>query len=634
MMICFLWQRFRPFLFCFLVFVLLSCLGKIFQSFSEMSFSLVSIVAMLGSLLLTSLIAFLYMMLPYLLYLLFLPVRKVASKTDKVVSAVFFFCFVYANLFGVAAEQIFWDEFSSAFNFIAVDYLVYTHEVIENIYQSYPVNCLLVAILLLSTAILVLMRKTLVQIGNGVAFSRRFVGVVGYILLLVGVYHFVDITQLEWGKNRFNNEAGKQGTFSLFSAFLKNEIDYKTFYPLRDAADNMKILTAKFDKNGVKLLQPDKNILREISYAKPEIKANVIIVLMESLSAKYMDMTELSPEGENIKLTPNLNKLASQGLYLSNVYATGTRSVRGIEALTLGVPPLPGMSIVRRNHNENLRSVGSIFAEKGYENKWIYGGFGYFDNMNYFFANNGFEVVDRGTWNKGEVTFANAWGACDEDTYHKLIQEADKSYAKGKPFLSVMLSISNHRPYTYPDENLPLKSGKHKRRGAVLYADYAIGKFIETAKTKPWFDNTVFVFVADHTAGAAGKEEINLEGHHIPAIIYAPKLVKPQRVDMAVSQIDILPTLLGILNFDYVSSFWGQDILKSDYESRFFVSNYQKVGYVKGGTDVILKPLNDFSFEGKEISNEEKDKLLAEGIAFYQQADEWETYLPLPHGNR
>ena len=74
--------------------------------------------------------------------------------------------------------------------------------------------------------------------------------------------------------------------------------------------------------------------------------------------------------------------------------------------------------------------------------------------------------------------------------------------------------------------------------------------------------------------------------------------------------------------------------MKSDYESRFFVSNYQKVGYVKGGTDVILKPLNDFSFEGKEISNEEKDKLLAEGIAFYQQADEWETYLPLPHGNR
>ena len=369
--------------------------------------------------------------------------------------------------------------------------------------------------------------------------------------------------------------------------------------------------------------------MRKISADKPEIKANVVIVLMESLSAKYLEMKEPAPDGTMVKLTPNLDKLATQGLYLSNVYATGTRSVRGIEALSLAVPPLPGMSIVRRDNNENLRSVGSIFAEKGYENKWLYGGFGYFDNMNYFFANNGFEVVDRGTWDKGEVSFANAWGACDGDTYKKLIKEADESYAKGKPFLSVMLSISNHRPYTYPDENLPLKSGKHKRRGAVLYADYAIGQFIEEAKTKPWFDNTVFVFVADHTAGAAGKEEINLEGHRIPAIIYAPKLIKPQKIDMAVSQMDILPTLLGILNFDYVSSFWGQDILKPNYESRFFVSNYQKVGYVKNGTDVILKPLKDFSFEGKEISKEEQDKLLEEGIAFYQQADKWETYLPL-----
>ena len=369
--------------------------------------------------------------------------------------------------------------------------------------------------------------------------------------------------------------------------------------------------------------------MRKISADKTEIKANVVIVLMESLSAKYLEMKEPAPDGTLVKLTPNLDKLATQGLYLSNVYATGTRSVRGIESLTLAVPPLPGMSIVRRDNNENLRSVGSIFAEKGYENKWLYGGFGYFDNMNYFFANNGFEVVDRGTWDKGEVSFANAWGACDGDTYKKLIKEADESYAKGKPFLSVMLSISNHRPYTYPDENLPLKSGQHKRRGAVLYADYAIGQFIEEAKTKPWFDNTVFVFVADHTAGAAGKEEINLEGHRIPAIIYAPKLIKPQKIDTAVSQMDILPTLLGILNFDYVSSFWGQDILKPNYESRFFVSNYQKVGYVKNGTDVILKPLKDFSFEGKEISKEEQDKLMAEGIAFYQQADEWETYLPL-----
>ena len=628
-MVKFFWARFKPFLFCFLGFQVLSLSGKFFQSWEGVSLSPLNMAATLGVLALTSVIAFLYMMLPYLFYLLFLPAKKVNSKTDKVVTSIIFFIFVYANLFGVVAEQIFWDEFNSAFNFIAVDYLVYTHEVIENIYQSYPVNALLLAILIVSLVIFKISYKFLFPCKSDVSFGRRFVAVCCYILGLVLSYYSIDMTKLEWSSNRFNNEAGKQGTFSLFSAFLKNELDYKTFYPVRDEKENLELLKKKFQAKNVTFLNPDENIVRKISADKPEIKANVVIVLMESLSAKYLEMKEPAPDGTMVKLTPNLDKLATQGLYLSNVYATGTRSVRGIEALSLAVPPLPGMSIVRRDNNENLRSVGSIFAEKGYENKWLYGGFGYFDNMNYFFANNGFEVVDRGTWDKGEVSFANAWGACDGDTYKKLIKEADESYAKGKPFLSVMLSISNHRPYTYPDESLPLKSGKHKRRGAVLYADYAIGQFIEEAKTKPWFDNTVFVFVADHTAGAAGKEEINLEGHRIPAIIYAPKLIKPQKIDMAVSQMDILPTLLGILNFDYVSSFWGQDILKPNYESRFFVSNYQKVGYVKNGTDVILKPLKDFSFEGKEISKEEQDKLLEEGIAFYQQADKWETYLPL-----
>ena len=628
-MVKFFWARVKPFLFCFLGFQVLSLSGKFFQSWEGVSLSPLNMAATLGVLALTSVIAFLYMMLPYLFYLLFLPAKKVNSKTDKVVTSIIFFIFVYANLFGVVAEQIFWDEFNSAFNFIAVDYLVYTHEVIENIYQSYPVNALLLAILIVSLVIFKISYKFLFPCKSDVSFGRRFVAVCCYILGLVLSYYSIDMTKLEWSSNRFNNEAGKQGTFSLFSAFLKNELDYKTFYPVRDEKENLELLKKKFQAKNVTFLNPDENIVRKISADKPEIKANVVIVLMESLSAKYLEMKEPAPDGTMVKLTPNLDKLATQGLYLSNVYATGTRSVRGIEALSLAVPPLPGMSIVRRDNNENLRSVGSIFAEKGYENKWLYGGFGYFDNMNYFFANNGFEVVDRGTWDKGEVSFANAWGACDGDTYKKLIKEADESYAKGKPFLSVMLSISNHRPYTYPDESLPLKSGKHKRRGAVLYADYAIGQFIEEAKTKPWFDNTVFVFVADHTAGAAGKEEINLEGHRIPAIIYAPKLIKPQKIDMAVSQMDILPTLLGILNFDYVSSFWGQDILKPNYESRFFVSNYQKVGYVKNGTDVILKPLKDFSFEGKEISKEEQDKLLEEGIAFYQQADKWETYLPL-----
>ncbi len=620
----YLWQRFKPFAYFMIAAEVVVLLGKMYQSFDDFSFAPWELLKMLSVLALTSVIAFMYMMIPYLLFLLFLPQRKQNSRLDKIVTVVMFTTFVYSGLFQVAATQIFWNEFQSAFNFIAVDYLVYTNEVVMNIWESYPVVWILSALLLITICVVAWAYKHLFTDIKAPSFWGRLWRTAVYALVLVMSFFVVDMPQLEICKNTMNNEGAKEGTYSLFSAFLKNELPYNRFYLVQDEQENLQILQQKLGGKNVEFLAPDKNIARKITSAKPENKANVIIVLMESMSSKFMN-ENLSDD--HIEITPNLEKLSKESLYFSNAYANGTRSVRGIEALTLSVPPLPGMSIVRRQSNENLHSIGSIFKQKGYDNKWIYGGFGYFDNMNYFFENNGFQIVDRGTWDKDDVSFANAWGASDEDTFRKVIKEADKSYAEGKPFLSVILTISNHRPYTYPEGKIPLESGQWGRIGGVMYADYAIGQLVEEAKTKPWFDNTIFVFVADHTAGASGKEQINLEGHHIPLMFYAPKLIKPQRIETPVSQIDALPTLLGLLNFDYESRFYGQDALSEDYESRFFVSNYQKIGYVKNGTDVILKPVRQMAVEGVAVSDAALQKQLREAIAFYQQADEWEQNL-------
>ncbi len=617
-------QRLKPFFICCLFLELVILGGKIYQSFDKFDFAPWELAKVLGVLILTTFISFLYMMIPYVLYLLFLPVRKQNSRMDKIITVSVFAVFVYATLFQGASTQIFWDEFQAAFNFIAVDYLVYTNEVISNIHQSYPVALILSGLLVLDVVIVMLFYKHLFTEVPAPKFMRRLLNTAIYGAVIVLSYFAVDMSRLEICKNYYNNEAAKEGTYSLFSAFLKNELDYDKFFLTRPKEENLKILQEKFKGKGVTFTSPNENITRMIKSDKPENRANVVIVLMESMSAKFMN--ENLPEG-HIKVTPSLEKLSKEGLYFSNTFANGTRSVRGIEALTLAVPPLPGMSIVRRKNNENLHNIGSIFRDKGYDNKWIYGGYGYFDNMNYFFGNNGFQIVDRGVWDKNEVTFANAWGASDEDTFRKVIKEADKSYAEGKPFFTMLLTISNHRPYTYPEGKIPLEPKKWGRMGGVMYADYAIGEFIKEAKTKPWFDNTVFVFVADHTAGASGKEEINLEGHHIPAILYAPKLIKPQRIDTPIAQVDILPTLLGILNFDYESRFYGQDALSPDYESRFFVSNYQKIGYVKNGTDVILKPVRQYSVEGPAISDAALAKQLSEAIAMYEQADDWEANL-------
>lgn len=620
----YLWQRFKPFAYFMIAAEVAVLLGKIYQSFGDFSFAPWELLKMLAVLALTSVIAFMYMMIPYLLFLLILPQSKQNSRLDKVVTVVMFTTFVYTGLFQVAATQIFWNEFQAAFNFIAVDYLVYTNEVVMNIWESYPVVWILSALLLITIGVVKLAYKHLFTEIPAPSFGGKLWRSGVYVLVLVAAYFAVDMSRLEICNNSMNNEGAKEGTYSLFSAFLKNELPYNRFYMVQDEQENLRILQQKLGGKNVEFLAPDEGIARKITSAKPENKANVIVVLMESMSSEYMN--ENLPEG-HMKITPNLEKLSKESLYFSNAYANGTRSVRGIEALTLSVPPLPGMSIVRRQNNENLHSIGSIFKQKGYDNKWIYGGFGYFDNMNYFFGNNGFQIVDRKVWDKDDISFVNAWGASDEDTFRKVIKEADKSYAEGKPFLSMILTISNHRPYTYPEGKIPLESGKWGRIGGVMYADYAIGQLVEEAKTKPWFDNTIFVFVADHTAGASGKEQINLEGHHIPLMFYAPKLIKPQRIETPVSQIDALPTLLGLLNFDYESRFYGQDALGEDYESRFFVSNYQKIGYVKNGTDVILKPVRQMAVEGVAVSDAALQKQLSEAIAFYQQADEWEQNL-------
>lgn len=621
----FLIKRLAPFFIFGVVLEVLYKTGLMVFDASKMDFSVTELIKTFGIMLLTTVISILYMVIPYLLFLLFLPQRKQNNRLDKIVTVSIYSIFVYALLFEKTASFIFWDEFSSAFNFIAVDYLVYTNEVIGNIYQSYPVNMILGALLLLTLIIVVLTKRFLFTDTPAPKFWRRLGGVVVYALICASAYACVDMSKLELNKNYYNNEAAKEGTYSLFSAFLKNELSYDAFYLTQDKAENLNILQQKLKAANTGFLNPQENITRRISSYRAENKANVIIVLMESMSAKFLD--ENAPKGTP-EVTPNLSKLSNEGLYFSHAYATGTRSVRGIEALTLAVPPLPGMSIVRRPHNENLHNIGSIFRDKGYDNKWIYGGYGYFDNMNYFFGNNGFQIVDREVWDEDEVTFANAWGAADEDTFNKVIKEADKSYAAGKPFLTMLLTISNHRPYTYPDGKIDMPSKTSGRLGGVKYADYAIGKFIEDAKQKPWFDNTVFVFVADHTAGAAGKDEINLEGHHIPLIIYAPKLVAAKRIDTPVSQIDALPTLLGLLNFDYESRFYGQDALSESYESRFFVSNYQKIGYVKDGVDVILKPVKQYSYEPKDKTLEPiAKKNLKEAIAFYQQASDWQANL-------
>jgi phosphoglycerol transferase MdoB-like AlkP superfamily enzyme len=309
----------------------------------------------------------------------------------------------------------------------------------------------------------------------------------------------------------------------------------------------------------------------------------------------------------------------------TNFYATGTRTVRGMEALALCVPPTPGQSIVRRPRNGDLFSVGALFQARGYDTAFVYSGYGYFDNMNAFFSANGYRVVDRATVAKSDITYATVWGACDEDLYRWTLREADAAYAAGRPFHHFVMTTSNHRPFGFPDGCIDLPGGT--RDAAVKYTDYAIGKLLEAAREKPWFTNTLFVIVGDHCASAAGKTALPIPGYHIPAFIWNPNLVAPRKLGTLCSQIDLLPTVFGLLDWSYNSRFYGRDILRmTPADERAFIATYQRLGYFRNGRLAILEPVKRqrmFTFEwpGAVTAPVENDPaFLAEAIAQYQTA--------------
>jgi phosphoglycerol transferase MdoB-like AlkP superfamily enzyme len=520
-----------------------------------------------------------------------LPSNKFLQRrlAGSIYTALIIFLFSAFFIFAAFAEYFFWDEFSSRFNFIAVDYLIYTTEVMRNIVESYPLFWLLLAVLLFAAGATALLWKKLraflpkVKKHPADYFPRNgsFGGRLGFLggLYATATLLFFAFTPFAVEQNRFWNEYTKNGVYELFSAYWNNQLDYRAFYKTIDRQEAFTLMQSEIrDANPIFVPTKGESLLRMAAAEGPEKQPNVIIVLMESMGINWL--------GE---YTPNLNALAESGLSFSNMMSTGTRTVRGIEALMLSVPPTPGNSIVRRPDNERLFNLGIMFRERGYDRDFIYGGIGYFDNMNAFFAGNGYTVNDKLDFAAQSKTFSNAWGQCDEDLYSESLRLADRSFHAGTPFHQVLLTTSNHRPFTFPEGTVDMQQGS--RRSAVNYADHAIGRFMREARGRPWFDNTVFVFVGDHPSSIAGKTEVPADAYGVICVMYGPKFFRPETVNTLCSQIDVAPTLLASFGWEYRSQFFGTNARELPEEAgRAWISTYQLLGFRTNERLVVLKP--------------------------------------------
>jgi phosphoglycerol transferase MdoB-like AlkP superfamily enzyme len=397
-----------------------------------------------------------------------------------------------------------------------------------------------------------------------------------------------NISTAYWSeKNKLVNELTLNSTYSVIMAItrLKDEKDPSAVYGSMDEKE----IFSRVKKN---LLIPDSSFERsdipfyhkQFSRVKQKRPLNVVIILEESLGAEYVGALGGLP------LTPNLDKLSKEGLFFTDLYSTGTRTVRGIEAVVTGFLPTPGNSIVNLGLSRTgFFTAGQLFKKAGYSTSFIYGGQSNFDEMRSFFLGNGIEhVYDEPTFHN--YAFKGTWGVSDED----LVTKADEVFrAQGdKPFFSLILSTSNHSPFEFPDGRIQLyEQPKNSVHNAMKYADFAIGKFFELAKKSDYYKNTIFLVVADHNTRVFGDEFVPVNKFHIPGLIIGPG-VPAMAYSKVASQVDLLPTMLDFAGINTENPMIGRDVMMvpENDPGRCFMQYGMNYGYMRGDSVVILKP--------------------------------------------
>ncbi len=570
----------------------------------------------------------LYLFAPFALYILLLPDRWFRSTANRVIlfgaTAVTITGLIYLN----AAEYFFFEEFDARFNIVAYDYLAYPTEVFTDIWDAYPVMKVLgVAVTLAALAVYFLRNSIKPGFVRVVRLRERLVVLTPYAVLLALSVAFYPTNALSLSSNRVENELVQNGHSSFFRAARTSDIDYESYYASAKPADNLRLMQTELADDGAQFTQLALGKMNRSHAARPDGlgQLNVVVVSSESFGAEFSKL-----HGSSKDWTPNFDAYAKQGLWFANTYASGTRTVRGLEAIASSFPPIPTVSILRRPGNQGIGSWGKVMDDLGYESSFLYGGYGYFDDMNTFFAGNGFQVLDR--TDIDNVRFENVWGVADEDLFDRAIQHYGEQFKAGKPFFSIIMTTSNHKPFTFRPglEQLGIPEEGGGRQAGVRYADYALGCFLREAATQPWFDDTIFVVVADHGARVYGKAEIPLETYEIPLMIYSPKHVAPRQIDTLMTQIDIAPTVLGLLGMQYEAPFFGIDALheRPDHARVALFSHNHDVAILRDNQLVVLglgKTHQSLAYDplAKTFKPVADDTALQDlGVAYFQTASD------------
>ena len=532
-------------------------------------------------------LATLWMLAPFTLYLALLTERRLHGRFNRGLIRSYLFLGAALGVFTFIAEILFFDEFNGRFNFVAVDYLIYPTEVTTNLWESYPMAWILTGIVVAAAAYVFAIRGRLRAAFESVTPWRVRLSVLGgYALVLAGLTVAVSPTLARVSDDRTLNEIALNGYYSFWEAFLGQDAPYEGLYAVDSVpAENARLPRLLEEPQLVAASLDSQSTLRHVTPAEPRRHLNIVVVLEESLGS--MLVGSLHPR--DTSLTPRFDSLVTEGTLLANNYSTGNRTIRALEATSASIPPLPGISIVRRPASRDLFTLPEVLRAHGYSTEFIYGGRALFDGMGAYMRGNGMErVVEQKDY--PDSAFTTAWGVADEYIFNRALTEMDSLAGTGRPFYTLILSVSNHKPYSFPAGRIAADPNARRRENAVQYADYALGRFVRQARTHAWFDSTLFVLMGDHGARVYGASEIPLPSYEVPVLLYAPALIPAGvRVQTLTSTLDVPPTILARLGISYETVFFGRDVLTlPPSEGRALMTHNAEIALMRGDDVAVL----------------------------------------------
>lgn len=497
-------------------------------------------------------------------------------------------CWLLLVLLEVSTPQ-FLAEYDTRPNRLYFEYLVHPHEVAAMLWHGYKLQ---IGIALAALAAFMWLVAWLLPVRGRVdarmGMWRR--PVVSLVLVAVAVmairgtlqHRPINPSTVAFSSDAMVNALALNSFYNVTHAAyrMKDERAADALYGEMDPAESTAIVRAAAGLGGPPMDVRIPTLHRQVAGSRRDRPLNLVIIVEESLGAQFVS----SLGGRD--LTPNLDALGRQGWMFGRAYATGTRSVRGLEALTTGFLPTPAEAVLKLPRAQSgFFTIAGLLGEHGYHSRFVYGGEAHFDNMRGFFLANGFdEVVDGRRF--VDPVFTGSWGASDEDMFRQL----DRLLRAGgdQPTFTLAFTVSNHSPWEYPPGRIQPVGDPASNENAVRYADWALGQFFKVARGRPYWRNTLFLVVADHDARVFGANLVPVRHFQIPALILGAD-VRPRRDDRLVSQIDLAPTLLSLMGIDCVHPMLGQDLTQRS-PNRAMMQYGDNYGYLKGDELVVLEP--------------------------------------------